>query len=101
MLDRLLREKYETALFPEVTSTCRDIFASESAANPEMTRIGFDRLALALDESSVHDGDKTSAVSHTRVVCIMDESGRGKRRQVLFLSSWGYSSAGRAHRSQR
>jgi aspartate/methionine/tyrosine aminotransferase len=49
-LDKLLREKYETAIVPGRFFEMPQHFRIGISADPEMTRIGFERLAAALDE---------------------------------------------------
>jgi aspartate/methionine/tyrosine aminotransferase len=49
-LDTLLREKYETAIVPGRFFEMPQHFRVGIGADPEMTRIGFERLAAALDE---------------------------------------------------
>ncbi len=51
-LDSLLREKYETAIVPGRFFEMPQHFRIGIGADPEMTRIGFERLAAALDELS-------------------------------------------------
>lgn len=49
-LDRLLREKYETAVVPGRFFEMPQHFRIGIGADPEMTRAGFERLSAALDE---------------------------------------------------
>lgn len=49
-LDKLLREKYETAIVPGRFFEMPEHFRIGIGADPEMTREGFRRLAIALDE---------------------------------------------------
>jgi aspartate/methionine/tyrosine aminotransferase len=49
-LDRLLRGKYETSVVPGVYFDMPQHFRVGIGGDPEMTRAGFERLGLALDE---------------------------------------------------
>lgn len=49
-LDRLLREKYETGIVPGKYFGEEQYFRIGIGGDPEMTRIGFERLGKALDE---------------------------------------------------
>jgi len=49
-LDTLLRKKYETAIVPGRFFEMPQHFRIGIGADPEMTRVGFERLAAALDE---------------------------------------------------
>lgn len=49
-LDKLLREKYETAIVPGRFFEMPQHFRIGIGADPEMTRVGFERLSAALDE---------------------------------------------------
>ncbi len=49
-LDRLLREKYETGVVPGAFFYMPQYFRVGIGGDPEMTRAGLERLALALDE---------------------------------------------------
>jgi aspartate/methionine/tyrosine aminotransferase len=49
-LDRLLREKYETAIVPGKYFAEEQHFRLGIGGDPEMTRVGFERLGKALDE---------------------------------------------------
>ena len=92
-LDRLLREKYETAIVPGSYFDMPQHFRVGIGGDPEMTRIAFERLGAGLDEirrddvrSSLRRASGEPVIrdllSLSRATCLYNgEAGRGKSGQ--------------------
>ena len=68
----LLREKYETSVVPGSYFDMPQHFRIGIGGDPEMTREGFERLGLALDEYRGAERDRR-VFQRSRIVCIMKE----------------------------